>query len=325
MSVVEAKSTATYFKIDFDWFTDFVRQQWAEGEYNRAIALMTDSGIPINLAHDVIRGKSKMVQDPDGPEGAAGLVVDDNWQPNIAGCFMGKYPDPLDHEWFKLVYRYGTEGLTTLRREAEWAVNGMNNSTYSLDKIRILDAAKRVPKEIYEYFGLPDPETIHTGDLYEPSFPNLNANDMSWTEAASRLRADRLNTVPGVPDVDTFIKRTLEFDKAPKPKPDKTFSKPLGLINPKGRFYSCEYMQHRDLLDKLHPSYKLEHAQADGWILITHPLGQPRDFKAYYGGRAPTQAQKLTLMDWQQKYPGAEIINGGAGEWGTTDDEDKEI
>lgn len=308
-------SKTVHFRVDFEGLTQMVRDYWAEGSYSLALSIMVESNIPINYAHDIIRGKLKMTQDPDEPEGVGGMLAEDNWQPNNAVCYMGKYPDPEDYKWFKLIHRYGTEGLNELRQLANWAVDAMNNSTYSLDKIKILKEVKRVPEEIYEYFNIPDPKTIHTGDLYEPTI-NLNSVDMSWSEAASQIRTDRLNPLPGLTDLDSWIKRQLELDKMPKPKPDKTFSKPLGWILPTGKFYSCEFMEHDWLASQIgnSPNFSKTMAHQMGWIEITHPLGQPTQFKIIYGDKEPTQKQLDTLFDWKQKYGEAEELKG-AGEW----------
>lgn len=307
----------TYFRVDFEGLTRMVREYWAEGSYTLATSILTDSGIPINVAHDIIRGKLKMIQDPEGKPGVDGAIDDDNWSPDESYSYMGKYPDP---DWFRLIHRYGTEGLKDLRYAAEWAVTAMNNSTYSLDKIRILKEVKHVPEEIYEYFKIPDPSTIHTGDLYtgdlyEPEIVRLNTIDMSYTEAASLLREDRLrnNIMIGSPDVDTFIKQQLEFDNVDKLEPDKSFSKPLGWILPDGKFYSCEYMQHNVLADAL-ANFNRDQANAAGWVEITHPLNQPRNYQILYGAKELTQKQLDTLFDWQQIYGQGNVINP-AGEW----------
>jgi hypothetical protein len=316
--LMETKTHTVHFSVDYDGLTQMVRDFWAEGSYTLATAIMTDSNIPIDYAHDVIRGKMKMVQDPNDPDG--GMLTEDNWQPNNAVCYMGKYPDPLDYKWFKLVNRYGTEGLSELRQLAEWAVNAMNNSTYSLDKIRILQEVKRVPEEIYEYFNIPDPKTIHTSDLHPAK--SLDAFDYSRNEAASDLRYERLSPelphmpVAGLPDVDTFIKRQLELDKMPKPKPDKNFSRPCGYIIPTGKFYSCEWMEHDWLASVLGNSqhFDKEIASNMGWIEITHPMGEPENLNIIMGDKEPTQKQLDTLFDWQQKYGEGEIIKP-SGEW----------
>lgn len=102
-----------HFKVDFEGLTRMVRTYWAEGEYTLALSIMTDSGIPINHAHDVIRGKLKMIQCPNDPD--AGELTEDDWQPEDFVCYMGRYPDPLDGEWFRLIHKYGTKGLSDLR------------------------------------------------------------------------------------------------------------------------------------------------------------------------------------------------------------------
>lgn len=313
-----------HFRVDFEGLTRMVREYWAEGSYTLALSIMTDSGIPIDEAHDIIRGKRKMTQDPDGKNGVDGMIADDNWQPSGAVAYMGKYPDPLDNGWFRLIHRYGTEGLKQLRYDAEWAAEAMNASSYSLDKIRILEQVKHVPDEIYEYFDIPKPDTIHTGELRELPVDRLDTIDYSWTAAAAQLREERLKnapapmgvSVPGLPDVDEFIKRQIELDHMPKPEPDTTFSRPLGWIILTGKFYSCEWMEHDWLASKIGNSPNMDKTMAHnfGWIQITHPMNQPRNFQVIYGAKEPTQKQLDTLFDWEQVYGKAEVITD-SGVW----------
>lgn len=290
-----------YFKINFEGLTQRIREYWAEGSYSLALSIMVESGIPIGDAHNIIRGKLKMVQDPNGVEGVSGILVDDDWQPNLGICYMGKYPDPEDYQWFRLIYRYGTEGLVELHSLAEWAVNTMNNSIYSLDKIRILQEVKKVPEEIFEYFDLPDPRTIHTSELYKPEL-NLDSVDFSTHEAAKDIRH-----LPGLPSVDQYIKRELELQKLPKPKPDKKFSQPTGAITPDGKFYSCGWMEHSWLTDAV-ANLTVEGARKQGWVMITHPMDLPTKYQIFYGDKELTQKQIDTLFDWKQKWGEAEII-----------------
>lgn len=88
------KIGAAHFTIDFAWFTDHVRQLWAEHSFDKAVSLLTSTGIPREAAHDIIRGKKRMTQDPNGREGVDGRLAPDKWKPDPRRCAHGIYPDP---------------------------------------------------------------------------------------------------------------------------------------------------------------------------------------------------------------------------------------
>lgn len=152
-----------HFRFDFDWLTERIRLFWAEGEYAQALAIMVDCGISADNAKEVIRGKLKMAQYPNGVEGTEGWLVEDDWKPNLGLCLWGKYPDPDDHKFFKMINRYGVKPLSEARRDIEIVIGDLKCTVYWPDKRRLIDylrKEKRYHDEIYTFFNLPFPETV---------------------------------------------------------------------------------------------------------------------------------------------------------------------
>lgn len=319
------KQGKAHFRLNFEWFTDYARSLWAEGEYVLAITIITDNDIPVGEAHDIIRGKRKMVQDPEGGQGIAGLIVNDNWTPDLVRCIFSKYPDPLDLGYFRMVNKYGVKGLTDMYRDIERAARSMNEATNYFDKLEIVKQVHLIPDDVFQFFDVPRPETIGTGDFSSTALYNIGLNRAGQEVEPIRLRAQiaaeiraqamedlrdddmaqldpvRAGVVAGLPSVDEYVKKQLELDKRPKPEPDQEFSNPTGYVLPNGKFYSCEWMEHSWLAFVL-GDFGVQDARKAGWIMISHPLGQPRDYHIYDGDEEPTQAQIDTLDSWRQKY-----------------------
>lgn len=286
--------TALYFKINFEGMTGLIRDIWAEGNFHKCLDVL-DSFMDVSQKdrEDIIRGKRKLAQDPDGKDGVDGLVVDDNWQPNLDHCAYGIYPDPKEmpeitrklYTYKSLYLRYAIPEARRLLDERKTCVNGPRLAEIDMHM-------NMFPDEVFETLGF-DRDHLKYQDYYEEN---------------------PINNKLGI-DLDAYIKRQLELDKMPMPKPDKDFSQPLGWILPTGKFYSCGYMEHDWLAGKIgnSPSFSRTEAAKMGWIEITHPLGQENNFEIYFGAKEPTQKQLDTLFDWQQKYEG-EVVNP-AGEW----------
>lgn len=332
----KTKSGKMSFRLNFEWFTNYVRDLWAEGEYVLAVTLLTDCDIPIGEAHDVIRGKRKMIQDPDGAPGADGLVVQDSWTPDLSRSFLDKYPDPLDMAYFRMVNKYGVKGLSDMKRVIEAAARSMNEATNYFDKLHIVREVKDIPNEVYKFFDIPRPETLSTGDYGSTALYNIGLNRAGQdvdsirlkaqitaeirAQAADDLRDDKIDMhqidpvrkaaiAPGLPSVEDYIKHQLELDKRPKPEPDPHLDTPTGYILPDGKFYACAWMEHSWLAFVLGVN-NTENANKAGWIMITHPIDEPRKYYIYEGDKEPTQTQLDTLDSWRQRY-GACLVHDG--------------
>lgn len=327
------KRSTACFRLNFEWFTGYVRDLWAEGEYVLAINLMTDCDIPIGEAHDVIRGKCKMVQDPRGGQGTDGMISPDSWTPDLSRSFLDKYPDPLDMTYFRMVNRYGIRGLADMKQSIKRADRAMNEATNYFDKLEIVKQVKDIPDEVYEFFDEPRPETLNTGDYSPRALYNIGLNSMGQDVEGIRLRADIAaeiraqamadlkdgddlditqldpvrKVVPGLPNVDEYIKHQLELDERPKPEPDNEFNVPTGYVLPDGKFYSCAWMEHSWLAYVLGMENP-QKANKAGWIMISHPINEPRSYYIYVGDKEPTQAQITTLAGWRAVY-GAYLVH----------------
>lgn len=279
-----------YFRVDFAGMTQHVRSLWAEGSYWKCVETLDALGIPQRYFYAVVDGGMKLVQDPDGKEGVDGMLAKDNWKPKLSACHYQRYPKYEDLS-------------KILNQQRDWAMKYLdsayieildlwkeyNNTRYNGQRSdEIIRQLQTYPVEILEFAGI-DMDTF----VYEAKYNPI----------ANKFEFDADKSIPGLPSVDEYIKHQLELDKAPKPKPDQTFSIPTGWILPNGKFYGCGWMDHGYIsyeVAKLNP----EKAQKKGWIKITHPLNQPKDLKIYYGDKEPTQKQLDTLFDWQQKHQG---------------------
>lgn len=223
----QRKLGTVHFRVDYDGLTQLVRDFWAEGEYTQALAIMTESGISVENAHDVIRGKLKMAPYPEDED--QGWLVPDDWQPNLAACLWGKYPDPNDHKFMRIINRYGVKPLCEARDDIERVVNDLKRTVYSPDKRRLIDylrKEKRYADEIYEFFNLPFPETVAVDCEPEEVLPYTNPWSVEnfrkyHKEALEKKERDSIigGKVPGAGGLMTL---SGELHKKDEIKPKKT-------------------------------------------------------------------------------------------------------
>lgn len=298
------KEEKVHFRVDFEGLTQLCRDFWSEGEYQKALVIMTESGISLKDAHDVIRGKLKMIQFPGSKEGVEGTLAKDNWKPNPNRCMWSKYPDPTDTAYFRMIERYGVKGLTKSKNHIEGTLRELENSTNALDHERLVNHLKelQIDDEIYHFFG------------YEP-FYKL---EKKWrprrvTFESSQERADYWIENDFVPmtwsgsyppnyrqvDVDAYIKRQLELDKiTEKPKPCKPPQR-TGWLSPKGEMFACNYNEHRWLSELLGFNTEKDIEKA-GWVKLHYMLLNPDQLLIAKGNEKKrlTQKQIDALWDW---------------------------
>lgn len=297
------KETTVHFRVDFEGLTQICRDFWAEGEYSKALAIMTESGISLKDAHDVIRGKLKMIQFPGGKEGVEGTLAKDNWEPNLGLCMWGKYPDPTDTSYFRMIERYGVKGLSEKRQILESTIYALQECVYSPDKERLIKDLKtqRIDDEIAKFFNLP---TIKQLEIkYKPKM-------LSWDRDRYDSFADQLidnnavpmtwssNLPPHISDVDAYIKRQLELDKiTEKPKPCNPPQR-TGWLSPKGEMFACNYNEHLWLADLL--GYTGIQIEKEGWVKLHYTLLKPNKLLVDKGNpkKQLTQKQIDALWDW---------------------------
>lgn len=74
-----------HFTVDFDGMTDRIREFWAEGKYALAVQACTEGfGLTREQAAQVINGRKRLAQDPNGRKGCDGILLDDTWSPRDA-------------------------------------------------------------------------------------------------------------------------------------------------------------------------------------------------------------------------------------------------
>jgi len=295
-----------HFRIDFEWLTDHVRSLWAEGRYSLAQETLVDT-LPLDEIRDIIRGKRKLIQDPDGKKGVDGLVTDDNWKPDLSFCFLGLYPDPSDSTHFRYVDQYGTDGISHAHNICRLVMNSYNY----LEKMNFTRELQPYKDDLLVWLGFK--EVVGLRQKRRMELKDFEETQQK-VERYSQCLVPDFGITSGI-DVDAFVKKQVELDSKPTPPPDPTFSIPTGYILPTGKFHPCGWMEHAWLANVLgnSPNFSKEIASKMGWIEITHPLGEPNQLQIFYGDKEPTEAQLGTLAEWQLKYQG-EIINP-AGEW----------
>jgi hypothetical protein len=275
-----------HFTVDFDGLTRIVRDFWAEHEFDRAIQIMTRSGIPVETAHDVIRGKKRMAQDPEGKPGVDGTILVDDWKPNLGVCMFGQYPDPDDlPKIAKRGMKAQDDLLTTRIRDAQQVASDIKDALSNFDTIeaaRLLDIFEAIPADATKHVEM-----------------NLNR---SWIrECAQNSLRDRARKEAGIKSpVEAFVAHQLEMDKRPKPKPTRDFSSDNGWVLPGGAFYALKGpMEHIWAAGAIGGLTEKE-AEEKGWIKVS--LSALGGFYIINHTR-PTQKQIDTLFDWAQADP----------------------
>ncbi len=90
----QQKQTSTLcFRVCFPGLTNTIRGIWAEGKYQHALNIAESAGLNKQQSIDLINGKLKMQDDPDGRPGIDGVLVPDNWDPKSE---YSEYPDAND-------------------------------------------------------------------------------------------------------------------------------------------------------------------------------------------------------------------------------------
>ena len=303
------KAKELYFRVDFDGLTKMARDFWAEGEYARALDYLEACNIPLDKGHDIIRGKLKMAQDPNGKDGVDGIIVKDNWTPNLAYCQHSTYPDPND-----------------LPKMAQDALN------YKAERRETnLEKLKKYSDELGEFYQKLDWESV--GQLWDliDALAGLEEEkeEIPWSrklykeviENGGKIPVSRTPKEEGLTTVElksewqkiikfqkennlnNYSEDILGRDNREAPKPTKDFKKyKQGWVMPDGKFYPClTSMEHIWLADKLGKTEK--EAEEAGWIKVSYAM-----LGIYVGCfRKATQKQLDTLFDWMQGSPEREL------------------
>lgn len=210
------KSKAQYvFTIDFDWLTDQVRIFWSEANYKKSYDVLKSCDIIGKQADDIIRGKLKMVQDPNGEKGCEGIVVEDNWKPNLNHCENGLYPDPND------IFDLAAKAIGLQR---DWENDKIFHYKSLIGKLG----------ELYQRENWEEAENIW--DILDGLSPKIkeliNYNDIPWSRKLLKSLKENNNDLQETifqnnifPSLDNYVKNQIELDKRPCPKSTKDYKK----------------------------------------------------------------------------------------------------
>ena len=295
---LQMKSELLHFRVCFEGLTQQARDFWMEGEYARALDFLDACNIPIEKAHDIIRGKLKMIQDPKGKKGVDGTLAEDSWKPNLDYCQYSTYPDPDD------LAKMAQDGLNY-----KYQYNRQNKLTFQalLDKLSEAYQASDM-KEANEIWQLIDCFPVDKKEkenipwsrkLCEDALAGIEAFDKSHNITDGGVQFTSKYILDNNPDLNEFTKNILKRDLREAPKPTKDFkTHKQGWILPSGKFYPClTPMEHVWLAEKLGKTEK--EAEEAGWVKISYT------FMGIYilCFRQVTQKQLDTLFDWSVGSP----------------------
>lgn len=319
-----------HFGVDFEGLTQLARDFWAEHNFDKARKLLIEGCDFENaVAMDIIQGRKKMAQHPDGKKGVDGIVVKDNWQPDLSECRFGKYPTLEDADrWVTLSIYYGADFLENSRQDIGELLLSYAISIDTIERSRIVKELKKYPSSLYKDLEIPYPIT-EGGYLIKREFVDLTlfpklqdiAHDIpaeppEYSEALStkvhgypeysEILSERNTPTKssdysevlsdlGVPSVEKYVKHQLELDKKPLPDPDSKAR--LGWISPDGKLYPCGWMEHGWLAERLGET--ITKTDTLGWILISHPANRPDDLLVFCD-KESTQAQRDALRVWSK-------------------------
>ena len=277
-----------YFRVDFDFLTRQLRDFWAEGSYKHAIDFGLSCGINKEHVEEVIRGKMKMIQDPNGKDGVDGTLEVDDWKPNLNLCHHCKYPDPDE------MYQLATESLqkddfiesvqiNDLREIGEEIREAYQNFDM-VEARKLWEAVDNFPEDIHKQVDIPYSRKL--------AFDLVEFEDVMSGNKARRKMADRL----GIPSVETYINRELERERRATPDSTTDLNWDNGWLLPNGKFYPCEggMMEHIWLADRLGKTE--EEAEKAGWI----KLGKGILGIHICSFKKPTKKQFTFLFDWSE-------------------------
>lgn len=263
-----------YFKVDFEGMTHLIRDIWSEGRYTVAIDILDSMNIPPEFHEDIIHGKLKIIQDPDGIEGVTGTLAHDNWKVNLDQCAFGFYPKFIDMpNMAEKMVTYYREYESKVIRDARMLYNDYMESFHALDKERMANEFFQYPERIQEEI---DPDGNVVNGRFMPLLPN-----------------PRLN----LPSVEEFVERQLELDKIETVEPDPNFKSKYGIITDDGKFYGCGWMEHDWLCNRLGKS---KDDAMNVWIIISKRGGSTdfNDIIFETFARSITQRQMDTVFEF---------------------------
>lgn len=296
-----------HFSVDFQWLTDFIRDEWSAGQYTRAKQLLIeDCGLPPQVSYDVIRGKKKLAADPDDPD--QGMVITDEWSPDLSKClWWAGYPDPEDFKFFSLIEEFGVKGLTSYKHQIERLTRQMQETSYYFDKMNILSEAVDIPKKVLNFFNqeslVKEIQAFGRWKLLDYRDQNKNMDNRS-INARDYLRDKRLNEsneddslkkLTGL-SLDEHIEKLASFSEKPFP----TYKTKIGWVSPDGKIYPCGHQEHARAMWEWFGMSEVG-AENLGWIKITYSLFKPDDPLLLRGeNNKPTQSQINILSKWAE-------------------------
>jgi hypothetical protein len=306
-----------HFSISGDYITDIVRQVWVEGDMTKAIHILK-SGFPMfemDLIMDIILGKKKLV-------GINEMTIEDDDTTECYGIPLLSMDQQIANK----------EKALKEREDKILAMEQMNNG--EIEKIASVHGLIPVPCSLLQSYptlygtryGFKDGFTI---EMYEELFPDkveeakkklsvvMFKRRIKDTMIASGLNARLAGDL--VEDPISAIDKTTGMAKLNDgiPKVDKDLDGLNGWISPDGDFYSCGFMGHIDLADRL--GFK-EGEIEKTWVKVRDRkdpnaaefrefLESDFSFPCLSGGLSAmimsesiTQSQYNTIFSWCQKH-----------------------
>lgn len=322
------------FQIYGEDFTRLARDLWREGSYGKAIRLLVyglngPSGDRMTepLAIEICTGRKKLVGDVHGMD----LEDDDAHSkcPSVADM-LDRMQNNIDERQAiiedMMQMRAGDTVIvpspTGPRRVPRRRVTHQPGSNFRAPKWVLKGQWSDLPvwedaeDNSFVQYGEELPRGAH--EVCEGHEARL---DDPWRRAEAQLGED--SPVPeglerlAPPTMQEVFKRLMSDAPTEVPEPVVEITSPHGWLNREGKFYPCEYMQHRGLADALaglegvdlqdQPTGGGEGVlESRGWVKL-HGQGFARGPLATVGAKPPTKAQQRMILKWCEltggKYP----------------------
>lgn len=267
--------------------TDIAREKaYQTGNENEAIVFLLDGfqGIDSYQARDIIRGRKKLVETPDG---LSVTFEDDDWKP------------PFDTKMVEHEVNEAVQFCTDLLRP-RGSRGPLGGCWYdALPKEQRLDLVVRA-RDLLKMVKLCPAKALKDAKwLKELAMERMkvNAKRIGDNIRRTRRRSEARHN-----------KKIVE--KEPEKRLPDNFDLPTGWLSPDGKWFSCIGMEHISTADTLAHQYNIKGEdlpekllEQRGWMKIGTYFTASAQFSLLHTGeKRITKAQLETLWDWYQHH-----------------------
>lgn len=334
---MEEITKTVHFSVDFEHLTEIAQEEWRSFNLDWALDCLYSCGLDREQANLVLSGKAKMIQAPDGIEGVDGtLAEDDDSRCTDPNYWKYKHiVDPYTYQvGTSNILRQGLETIQKVRYEIIYVINCYHQELRSIEKRRMArQLYEKYPSKstwkdceipfcidthrtskfgfhgehywineelvkdfVIENFYYPDAK-FHRHDSNTKHRPELRHEQGLTSVYVEEEKSIPLGMASMTGNVDAYLKRERQLEALGLPEPADPKDSVNGYITPDGKYYPCEWMEHRWLapiiVDELGVAeerlVKCAQSQLNpGLIGVDPPLDS----------RYPTDEQLLTVARW---------------------------